>query len=75
MSYDVPIEIAIEIAIQKEISRLDRQQEREEALRKIKHGHDFGYDQKCDCGLLVRDYYEHKHDFPLMLCPNYELRD
>ncbi len=59
------------IAINKELSRLDREIEREEALRKIKHGHDFGRDQKCNCGLVLRDYYANQLDNPLTLCSNY----
>ena len=59
------------IAINKELNRIDRKKEREEDLRKIKHGHDFGYDQKCDCGLILRDYYIYQQENPLTLCPKY----
>ena len=64
------------MAINKELNRLDRRKEREQALRKIRHGHDFGYNRKCDCGLIERDYYEDQLKNPLTLCPNHDqLRD
>ena len=60
------------IAIDKELFRLDRKKELENFLRNIKHGHDFGYNRKCDCGMIERDYYADQLENPLILCPNHD---
>jgi hypothetical protein len=49
-----PVEVLAEIA---KFNASHREREwRKKELEKVRHGHDFGYNRECICGLRERDY-------------------
>ena len=58
-------------AIISELERLDMKQNRRRLLRRIKHGHDFGYNRTCKCGLTDKNYLLH-NSYSQELCSEYK---
>lgn len=61
------------VAIPQMLDKMEWNRKREVALTRIKHGHDFGRDYKCSCGLTDLDYHiaRNQHNFR-PACPDWD---
>ena len=60
------------VAIPQMLDSLTINMKRQELRRKLKHGHCFGYDRQCVCGLSEKDYYLLQRDTDKRMCPNFK---
>ncbi len=63
------------VAIPQMIDQMNQNRKRQEFLIKIRHGHYFGYNRQCDCGLREKDYYLFQRDPRHSICPNFKVEE
>lgn len=56
------------VAVVVHLDRLEAARKLRNKLRENRHGHNFGYNRVCRCGLSERDYYMKQGDSEVCRC-------